>query len=80
MANPTDRDHDTLDLHHAPMTMAALHTLLTMLSQGSSVLVVNPAKGGDSEFVHRLELSIVAAHEARVRTARERERGTGTGL
>jgi hypothetical protein len=38
------------------------------------VLVRNGAYESYTEIMHRFELAYIAAHEARVRTARDRER------
>jgi hypothetical protein len=69
----------TIDLQHAPMTMHALMELLNMIAlaggiEGGTVTVVNGASESGADILHRLELAYIAAHEARVRTVRERDR------
>jgi hypothetical protein len=61
----------TLDLDHRPLTMLGLHYLLSTICGMEKAVIKNAARETAGEVMHRIELAIIAAHEARVRKARE---------
>lgn len=63
-------DSCVLNLNGQPVTMATLHWLLNAMQGGTAIAVVNGCvTETGAEVMHRLELSVIAAHEARVRKA-----------
>jgi hypothetical protein len=65
---------NVIDLRRMPISMVQLYGILSAIGLGQDVLVRNGAHESYTEVMHRFELAYIAAHEARVRTVRDRER------
>jgi hypothetical protein len=66
-------DEYVVDLAGSPLSMQTIHMVIACLVTGHTFAFKNCSTYQSvSDVMHKMELSIIAAHEARVRAARER--------